>query len=253
MRAKKRSKRTDDKVKVTPTSQLIARYHALEKRLARETDAIVRAQLKAEQEELGGLATYQDSSLQGSDKTKGGQTAKWSVKQLIELQGKISMRVLDVGAIEGTAYAKQSTWLDVTYLDLNPRADHVIKGDFLTFPPETDKQEDKFDMICLSLVINFVGDIKARADMVRRAHRLLRDNGLLFIVLPLPCLENSRYLNSPRFEAILATLGFARIRQHDSAKLTHWLFRRTQAGNTTAWPRREVRAGAKRNNFVLIV
>ena len=89
--------------------------------------------------------------------------------------------------------------------------------------------------------------------MIKRTHSFLKPTGLLYIVLPLPCLTNSRYLNHERWTAILATLGFAPVRQHDSAKLTFWLLKRTHAPDTKVWKREEVRGGVHRNNFTIVV
>jgi 25S rRNA (adenine2142-N1)-methyltransferase len=72
------------------------------------------------------------------------------------------VKILDVGSYLGTSYASFS-FVAPTYIDLNPSpaAPHVLKADFFQFPsPSEDK--DKFDIVALSLVLNFVGDIKAR-------------------------------------------------------------------------------------------
>jgi 25S rRNA (adenine2142-N1)-methyltransferase len=55
-----------------------------------------------------------------------------------------------------------------------------------------------------------------------------------------------------RFNSILQTLGWFTVAQHDSALLTHWLLREGE-GNLQKWPRKQVRGGAERNNFVVIV
>jgi len=90
--------------------------------------------------------------------------------------------------------------------------------------------------------------------MIKRTHSFLKPAGLLYIVLPLPCLTNSRYLNHERWTGILATLGFTPVRQHDSAKLTFWLLKRTHAASDgRLWKREEVRAGVHRNNFTIVV
>lgn len=180
----------------------------------------------------------------------------------------------------------------VTSIDLNPQGKNVQKYDFFDFPlPGPD--DKLYDVLGLSLVLNFVGDLRKRgefkptsirlppscanlprptrlrpvpaahpsvhpptphsAEMIRRTHAFLKPTGLLYIVLPLPCLTNSRYLNHDRWTAILATLGFAPVRQHDSAKLTFWLLKRTHAPDGKVWKREEVRGGVHRNNFTIVV
>jgi len=66
----------------------ISAYHALEKRIAASKDPKEMAQLKLEQEKLGGLKAYQEASITGGDKLKGGETGKWFVKEWLQLYGK---------------------------------------------------------------------------------------------------------------------------------------------------------------------
>ena len=69
------------------------------------------------------------------------------------------IRLLDVGAIAGTAYADYS-WVDATCIDLNSQAPNVTQCDFFDYPvPPPDKL---FDVVGLSLVINFVGSLTQR-------------------------------------------------------------------------------------------
>ena len=153
-----RGRRGGKKNKGTSHAKKIAQYHTLEKQIARTSDKEERKALVAQQEALGGLAAYQDQSTTGSDKMRGGESAKWSTKVLREELGpNVHLRVLDVGAIAGTSYAKWSSWISATYIDLNPRASHVHKCDFFDWP-----RGEKYDMVGLSLVINFVGDLRMR-------------------------------------------------------------------------------------------
>ena len=92
--------------------------------------------------------------------------------------------------------------------------------------------------------------------MILRAHDFLTHDGLLFIVLPLPCLSNSRYLSHALFRTMLNSLGFGKvIAQHDSLKLTHWLVQRTEVRgwDGTCFKKTEVRGGVERNNFCIVV
>lgn len=64
-----------------------------------------------------------------------------------------------MGAISGTSYEK-FPWIKTTSIDLNPQdPSKVSKYDFMKFPIP----EEKFDVIGLSLVLNFVGDLKQRS------------------------------------------------------------------------------------------
>ncbi|GAA5924738.1 hypothetical protein JCM3775_005458 [Rhodotorula graminis] len=268
----------------TKQTELIRAFHAIEKQLASPalTDPDERKKLEQERERLGGLETYQAASVHGGDKTRGGESSKWLVKQIKDLkigvddkdklkaQPKVEptiledgtkvwpkverkkLRLLDVGAIAGTAY-EGYPWIAPTSIDLNPLAPHVVKSNFFDFPaPE--KDEDKFDVVALSLVINFEGSLVNRGHMLLHAHSYLTPRGYLYIVLPLPCLTNSRYLSHDRLTAILDSTGWDVIRKHDSARLTYWLVRRSETGpDGVEWKREQVRTGAGRNNFCLVV
>lgn len=91
--------------------------------------------------------------------------------------------------------------------------------------------------------------------MLQHAHSYLKPAGMLYLVLPLPCLTNSRYMTHDRLTSILATCGWAPVRQHDSAKLTYWLCKRLGdgRGDRKSWKKEEVRAGVHRNNFCIVV
>lgn len=88
--------------------------------------------------------------------------------------------------------------------------------------------------------------------MLVHAHQYLKPQGLLYLVLPLPCLTNSRYTTHERLESILRSCGWSKVKQHDSAKLTYWLCARVEADGKT-WKRDQLRTGAQRNNFCVIV
>jgi hypothetical protein len=96
--------------------------------------------------------------------------------------------------------------LHVTSIDLNPREECVLRADFFDFAeqqlklPRDASSGGRYDVIVLSLVINFVGDPIMRGVMIRRCAELLAEGGLLFLVLPEPCLYNSRYLKFGVFE-----------------------------------------------------
>ncbi|KAL8277414.1 hypothetical protein RQP46_010136 [Phenoliferia psychrophenolica] len=269
-----------------PRSQhtaIITEFHALEKMIASSKDPLEKRLLLNRQKELGGLQKYQEASLHGGDKNRGGESGKQCVKWLKECKvgvveadkgkgkevapvvvekgkdgakvfpkvAREKLRLLDVGAISGTSYSDWS-WIDTTCIDLNPQAPHVLKYDFFDYPiPPPDKL---FDVVGLSLVVNFIGSLSARGDILLHAHSYLKPAGYLYLVLPLPCLTNSRYMTHERLEGILATTGWAKAKQHDSAKLTYWLLKRTEGERDgKVWKKEEVRKGVRRNNFCIVV
>ena len=118
-------------------------------------------------------------------------------------------------------------------------------------------ESDKFDVISLSLVLNYVPDPAERGEMLRRAALFLREgtDGLfpsLFLVLPLPCIANSRYLDEKRLAEVMISLGYVQVRRKLSQKLIYGLWRlgaRQKEG--LKWKKEEVNPGKNRNNFAI--
>jgi len=73
----------------------------------------------------------------------------------------------------------------------------------------------------------------------------------LFVVLPLPCVENSRYLTMEHFLAIMASLGYELKESKQSKRMAYWLFQWTGSMNETTWRKKIIRDGGKRNNFAI--
>lgn len=74
------------KVPRSEKAAIITEYHALEKQLASCSDPLEKRMLLARQMEIGGLQAYQEASLHGGDKKRGGESGKWCVTQLKELK-----------------------------------------------------------------------------------------------------------------------------------------------------------------------
>ena len=125
-----------------------------------------------------------------------------------------SLRLLDVGAIrrryqtsDDSRIADLPVAIDLVAIDLRSDDPGVREIDFFDFVSEhggsVDAPEDLFDVVVLSLVVNFVPDPRKRGDMLRQAASLLRPGGLLFLALPLACVENSRYCRRSLLAAML--------------------------------------------------
>ncbi|WFD32736.1 25S rRNA (adenine(2142)-N(1))-methyltransferase [Malassezia sp. CBS 17886] len=249
-------------------AEAIAKYHMLEKQIARTTDDAQRDALRAEQTAMGGLAVYQDQSTTGSTTLRGGESGKWCVQQLQAIVApKTHLRILDIGAIAGTAYAKWKHWVNTTSIDLNPRAAHVHRADFFEWPvPAADGE--RYDVVGLSLVVNFVGDLAQRGAMLLHAHQYLHTGGYVYLVLPLACVQNSRYLTHDHLRAIVQSAGYRVTRQEDSARLTRWLLQqvpssrapprtlqeaRDQFWDGCVYKKRELVPGTHLNNFCILM
>lgn len=159
---------------------------------------------------LGGLDAYQRASMRGGNLQKGWNvTGQWLIQTLRGRLGKEDqespslivstdkkLRLLDVGALYGDTYLKYSSWIETTSIDLNPQSHLVTKQDFFERPVPSSSSstelagqsmnKDKFDIVCLSLVVNFVTDPAKRGEMLQKTRAFLVDRGILYIVLPLP-------------------------------------------------------------------
>lgn len=125
-----------------------------------------------------------------------------------------------------------------------------------------------FDVVSLSLVVNYVGDAAGKGEMLRRVGKFLRrGNGLqgegalrdaipaLFLVLPAPCVLNSRYMDEERLKEILESLGYALKERKMSRKLVYylWRFEGSDKARRKAWKKEELKTGGARNNFVIVL
>lgn len=241
----------EDSPKPTPHSVRIARYHALERELhSPATTAERKEEILLEQESMGGLDAYQDDSRFGADKQRGGESGKWlasTLQSVLEVK-KPELSLLDVGALTGTSYTAYP-WLKTTSIDLNPRSESVIQADFF----EYSVPEEKYDIVCLSLVLNFIGDLKKRGEALLHAHQYLTPKGYLYLVLPLACVNSSRYLDHDRLTQILDSTGWEVVKQDDSNRLTRWLCQRKKKSewDGTVYTKKEIRKAVKANNFCI--
>lgn len=153
--------------------------------------------------------------------------------------------------------------LHVTSIDLNPREECVLKADFFDFAeqqlklPRDASSGGRYDVIVLSLVINFVGNPAMRGEMIRRCAELLAEGGLLFLVLPEPCLYNSRYLKFGVFDQMMKSCGLPILPGgwKKTSKLFFALCRRTENSAerepARAFGKKVLRNGAGMNNFCI--
>ncbi|KAF9366942.1 hypothetical protein BGX34_000063 [Mortierella sp. NVP85] len=246
--AVKSTKLVTEKKTSLATAQLIRRYHVLNKELSkclaridngnaltpeqRAADTARIADIRQEMDDLGGLDMYQKASTLGQSKQRGGDSSKWLVPILQECHPKLdkktspSLRLLDIGALSPHNYQKHSSWISVTPIDLNPQDPLITKMDFLEMPVPI-RREELFDVVCLSLVINFVGDPAQRGEILRHSTRfLVPGTGILYLVLPLPCIQNSRYMDHELLMEMMTSLGYTTlIKHHFAKKLAYYAFR----------------------------
>ena len=262
------------------TRTLIRSHHQLNKKLetakSKGNDAEVE-ELQKQIEALGGLKSYQQASIQGQSNDRGGDSSVVLMKWLEPTADALSkvepkLRLLEVGALSTSNLCSKSGHFDVQRIDLNSQGDGILQQDFMERPlPES--AAEQFDIISLSLVLNYVPDAPGRGDMLKRTcqfldtrHRIVRDAAVqavfpaLFLVLPAPCITNSRYMDEGRLGEIMGSLGYVLLQRKQTAKLVYYLWQlksspseaRTKT-KTRKFPKKEVNPGAGRNNFSVIV
>lgn len=174
------------------------------------------------------------------------------------------LRLLEVGALGPDNACSKSPMFEVKRIDLNSRHLTIETQDFMERPlPKND--DERFHIISLSLVLNYVSLPSTRGAMLRRTTRFLRDELLgsplaglfpsLFLVLPAPCITNSRYLNEDRLAEIMNSLGYTLVRSKLSAKLSYQLWRLDNGGTSRDGLKKkeEVNPGKTRNNFAIVL
>lgn len=248
------------------TRTLIRSHHQLLKARAQAEAAGDEARVSSIDAQIqanGGLESYQIASKLGQSLERGGDSSKllvdWIRPQLKQWKAPIpKLRVLEVGALSTKNAISSTSALDVTRIDLNSQESGILKQDFMDRPlPFTD--EDRFHMISLSLVLNYVPDAMGRGQMLKRCVEFLTPTcpiqfaPSLFLVLPVACVDNSRYLTESRLHEILDSLGFYLAQSKRTAKLIFQLWEYTGEGSRKSFKKEMLNPGKKRNNFAIIL
>lgn len=169
--------------------------------------------------------------------------------------------MLEVGALSAQNACSKSGRFDITRIDLNSQGEGILEQDFMDRPLPTSERE-KFDIISLSLVLNFVPSPTGRGEMLRRTcdfldTRTQEDSDFLpstFLVLPAACTTNSRFMNDELLTLIMSSLGYVLRQRKQTGKLVYYLWvLRDKPAARVAFGKREVNPGAKRNNFCVVL
>ena len=257
------------------TRTLIRTHHTLEKQRAKalaDGDDAKATLLRKQIEAQGGIESYQRASLIGQTNERGGDSSRilmeWLepvLPALKDLKGNGNpLRMLEVGALSVSNACSKSHLFDVHRIDLNSQAEGILQQDFMERPLPRDGSE-QFDIISLSLVLNYVPDPAGRGKMLLRtldflkrpqtSQLLPRYFPSLFLVLPSPCVTNSRYMDQTRLETIMVSLGYVQVEKKLSNKLVYYLWR-LDAGKVrqgTIFKKEELRSGKSRNNFAIVL
>lgn len=168
-------------------------------------------------------------------------------------------RMLEVGALSTKNACSTSKLFKIERIDLHAQSPGITQQDFMQRPLPIN-EEEKFDMISLSLVLNFVPDTKGRGEMLRRTTQFLRRSptmkelaATLFLVLPAPCIENARYCTEERITLIMASLGYCLLQRKQTAKLVYYLWQWREAGVVTEqkFTKQMLRDKGGMNNFCI--
>jgi 25S rRNA (adenine2142-N1)-methyltransferase len=256
------------------TRTLIRSHHALEKAKTQaltEGNTALAAALQNQINAQGGLEGYQRASLQGQSNDRGGDSSKilmqWlqpigSVLKEHAANGK-RLQLLEVGALSINNACSRSKLFDVERIDLNSQAEEIKQQNFMERPlPKAGNEQ--FDVISLSLVLNYVPDAVGKGEMLLRTLKFLKEPKYLgslgeflpalFLVLPAPCVTNSRYMDEAKLETIMESLGYVNVTKKLSNKLIYYLWRMVSpARPTTSFKKVEIRSGKDRNNFAIVL
>jgi len=260
--------------KVTRT--LIRTHHTLEKKRAKalsEGDEAGAAAISQQIDSQGGIQGYQYASLVGQRSERGGDSSKilmeWLQPLSPELKTRVeqgrSIRMLEVGALSVTNACSKSRLFEMERIDLNSQEKGIKEQDFMERPLPQNENE-LFDIISLSLVLNYVPDAIGKGNMLLRTLKFLKANQdsehlqnffpSLFLVLPAPCVRNSRYLDEGRLEAIMESLGYNAAKKKISKRLIYYLWKLAPIGTDgrrVAFRKAEIRSGKDRNNFAIVL
>ncbi|CAK7207809.1 25S rRNA (adenine2142-N1)-methyltransferase [Sporothrix eucalyptigena] len=280
------------------TKRLINSHHQLEKRRLQavaRNDKAAETAIAADIEALGGLARYQQASLQGQHHERGGDSSRVLMQWLgIDDNSKATasqpaaekpssltsapLRMLEVGALSINNACSASGCFRMERIDLNSQGPGITQQDFLQRPkPQSDSE--RFDIISLSLVLNYVPQHKDRGEMLLRCLNFLHEPGMVsaddtkasstpatdddiqkyfpsvFMVLPEPCVANSRYLTEEHLTDMMSVLGFDLLESKASQRLVYylWVRKRPAPSFIPRFPKKELRSGSTRNNFSIVL
>jgi 25S rRNA (adenine2142-N1)-methyltransferase len=77
----------------------------------------------------------------------------------------------------------------------------------------------------------------------------------LFLVLPAPCVTNSRYLDEEKLVAIMESLGYVEVATKTTQRLVYYLWQKDRVckGKGGSFAKKEIRSGPTRNNFAVVL
>ncbi|POS85455.1 hypothetical protein EPUL_003754 [Erysiphe pulchra] len=261
------------------TRKIIQNHHNLQKERTKALangDSAKASMLMEQIESQGGIEVYQMASLLGQSSERGGDSSKllleWLQPVASELRQSVISgkrhRFLEIGALSYSNACTTCNLFEIERIDLNSQTKTIKKQDFMQMPIPHD-EKDKFDIISLSLVLNFVPDAAEKGNMLLRTVKFLKLSQYsgsdeyvclfpcLFLVLPASCVMNSRYMDNTRLKDIMGSLGYICVKYKLTKKLIYYLWRleetRPPSKIIRKFRKEEVRSGKSRNNFTILL
>ena len=205
----------------------------------------------------GMLYGSKDDTNSGSEESDTTQPKKRRATRLLEV-GAINTELLDAAQPSNN---RSKHRLHVRAIDIHSmHPERIEEADFLTMPLPAGDNEF-YDVVVCSMVLNCVATPEDRGRMLARLYRSLRSQGgLLYLTIPKTCLQLSPFMDRSRFEALLTDIGFE-VCQHekDSPKIAYFVLSRTGKGKPDAsidekWgTNRKIHRGQKfKNDFAVV-
>jgi len=241
---------------------MIREYHVLLKRKAQLASESKLEQVSEEIDgkiaELGGLERYQRMSAIGQRNDRGGGSEKvlieWLKTMGLHKHRSSRLLLLEVGALTPDNYRTCLSWIEPTPIDLRSRHPSILEQDFMLL--DRNGHSSRWDIISLSLILNFVPVAKERGRMLRLSYEFLKPSGFLFLVLPLPCVNNSRYLDFASLKLLMCFIGFTELKVHwkNGQRMAYWLYQKGNSpGSLEPFMKKTVLRQGNRNNFSILL
>jgi 25S rRNA (adenine2142-N1)-methyltransferase len=97
--------------------------------------------------------------------------------------------------------------LQVRSIDLHSMHEGIEEIDFLSIPLLNNDDEQRYDVIVCSMVLNCVPTPIKRGEMMLRMVHYLRPGGLVYVTIPKTCLRLSPYIDMTQFQQIMHDIG----------------------------------------------
>jgi hypothetical protein len=126
------------------------------------------------------------------------------------------LKTLEVGAVN--TQLVDSSFLSVNAIDLKSRHPLIKEQDFFKLKPE-----GQYDLVVLAMVLNCVPSAKFRGIMLQNCRLHLKQDGLLFLILPSRCFPDNKREEFER--EIMLPLGFEVVLKESSPKVVSTCFK----------------------------